>query len=69
LEILALPPYVSILKGVALKKLPKIQICNFLLETCTKRAKFFRWLERVGPTEQMGSARADPWFKKFLPAG
>jgi hypothetical protein len=30
---------------------------------------FFRGLERVGPTEQMGSARADPWVKKFLPAG
>jgi hypothetical protein len=30
---------------------------------------FFRGLEQVGPTEQMGSARADPWVKKFLPAG
>jgi hypothetical protein len=40
LETLALPPFVSILKGVALKKLPKIQICEFLLETCTKGKKF-----------------------------
>jgi hypothetical protein len=30
---------------------------------------FFRGLERVGPTEQMGSAWADPWVKKILPAG
>jgi hypothetical protein len=30
---------------------------------------FFRGLERVGPTEQMGSARADQWVKKIYRPG